>query len=493
LVIKAVIYVVVYPGIFVLRAGKTLRFYARSLPANGKELKGFAHVAAYFLSGGAFAFFPGSWLICEAITFLPPGGRFVAAFSPKSVFMAAKIISILGSTGSIGCNTLKVIEFLREPEFRVIALGAGENIGKLAEQVARFQPELVSVKNQDCAEKLLAALFELDAKPPRIELGEAGLIAVATHERAETVVSATVGAVGFVPTLRAIEAGKRIALANKETLVMAGELMTAAAARSGAEILPVDSEHNALHQCLRGEKKAEVKRLILTASGGPFRTKTKEEIAAATVTQALNHPTWNMGDKITIDSATLMNKGLEVIEARWLFGFGAEQIDVVVHPQSIMHSMVELTDGSVIAQMGVTDMKHAIQYALTYPERKPNCTPPLDIARLSQLTFEEPDLARFPCLELAYRALKAGGTMPVALNAANEVAVEAFLKGRIKLNQIAQVIESVLNDHQPVAAGDLEAILAADTGARAKANEFFAAQSVPVGARTARPQDRGAV
>jgi 1-deoxy-D-xylulose-5-phosphate reductoisomerase len=391
--------------------------------------------------------------------------------------MAKKGISILGSTGSIGCNTLKVIEFLRGPEFRpefkVVALGAGENIGKLAEQVARFQPELVSVKNEDCAEKLLAALFELDAKPPRIELGEAGLVAVATHEQAGTVVSATVGAVGFVPTLRAIEAGKRIALANKETLVMAGELMTAAAVRSGAEILPVDSEHNALHQCLRGEKKTEVKRLILTASGGPFRTKTREEIAAATVSEALDHPTWNMGNKITIDSATLMNKGLEVIEAYWLFGFGAEQIDVVVHPQSVVHSMVELMDGSVIAQMGVTDMKHAIQYALTYPDRKPNCTPQLDIAKLSQLTFEEPDFARFPCLGLAYRALKTGGTMPVALNAANEVAVDAFLKGKIKLNEIAQTIESVLDSHQPGPADSLEAVLTADNDARAKAREIF--------------------
>ncbi|HEV7644388.1 MAG TPA: 1-deoxy-D-xylulose-5-phosphate reductoisomerase [Pyrinomonadaceae bacterium] len=395
--------------------------------------------------------------------------------------MAKKGISILGSTGSIGCNTLKVIEFLREPEFRVVAMGAGENIGKLAEQIARFQPELVSVKNEDCAEKLLATLFELDAKPPRIELGEAGLIAVATHEQAETVVSATVGAVGFVPTLRAIEAGKRIALANKETLVMAGELMTAAAVKSGAEILPVDSEHNALHQCLRGEKKSEVKRLVLTASGGPFRTKTREEIAAATVSEALDHPTWNMGDKITIDSATLMNKGLEVIEAYWLFGYGAEQIDVVVHPQSVIHSMVELMDGSVIAQMGVTDMKHAIQYALTYPDRKPNCTPQLDIAKLSQLTFEEPDLERFPCLGLAYRALKTGGTMPVALNAANEVAVEAFLKGNIKLNEIAQTIESVLDGHRSGPADSLEAVLAADNSARTHARELFTAKTSPAG------------
>ncbi len=385
--------------------------------------------------------------------------------------MTAKSISILGSTGSIGSNTLKVVEFLREPEFKVVALAAGENIGKLAEQTARFCPELVSLKNEDCAEKFLNALFELNAKPPRIELGEAGLIAVATHEQADTVVSATVGAVGFVPTLRAIEAGKRIALANKETLVMAGELMTAAAAKSGAEILPVDSEHNALHQCLRGESLAEVKRLILTASGGPFRTKTREEIENATVKEALNHPTWNMGDKITIDSATLMNKGLEVIEARWLFGFPGEKINVVVHPQSVVHSMVELTDGSVIAQMGVTDMKHAIQYALTYPERKQGCTPPLDIAKLSQLTFEEPDLERFPCLRLAYDALKAGGTTPVALNAANEIAVEAFLAGKIRLSEIAQIIESVINEHLTTDLTSLENVLQVDLEARAAARE----------------------
>jgi 1-deoxy-D-xylulose-5-phosphate reductoisomerase len=384
----------------------------------------------------------------------------------------------LGSTGSIGCNTLKVVEFLREPEFHVVALGAGGNIGKLAEQTARFQPELVSVKNEECAEKFLNALFELNAKSPRIELGEAGLIAVATHEQAETVVSATVGAVGFVPTLRAIEAGKRIALANKETLVMAGELMTAAAVRSGAEILPVDSEHNALHQCLRGENRAEVKRLILTASGGPFRTRSKEEIENATVEEALNHPTWNMGDKITIDSATLMNKGLEVIEARWLFGFGADEINVVVHPQSMIHSMVELVDGSVIAQMGVTDMKHAIQYALTYPERKQGSTAPLDIAKLSQLTFEEPDLERFPCLGLAYKALNAGGTMPVVLNAANEIAVEAFLAGRIKLNEIALIIESVMNEHITEDLTSLEKVLQVDRDTRLAAQEKIAGKAL---------------
>ncbi len=388
-----------------------------------------------------------------------------------------KAISILGSTGSIGCNTLKVVEFLREPEFKVVALGAGGNTEKLAEQVARFRPELVSVKNEDCAEKLLNALHGLGAKPPRIELGEAGLVAVATHEQAETVVSAIVGAIGFVPTLRAIEAGKRIALANKETLVMAGELMTSAAEKSGAEILPVDSEHNALHQCLRGENRAEVRRLILTASGGPFRTKTKEEIENATVAEALNHPTWNMGDKITIDCATLMNKGLEMIEAHWLFGFPADRIGVVVHPQSVVHSMVELVDGSVIAQMGVTDMKHAIQYAMTYPERKPGCMPPLDIAKLSQLTFEEPDLERFPCLGLAYKALNTGGTMPAMLNAANEVAVEAFLDGRIRLSDIPRLIDGVLDQCQAVPAADLDTIQAADRTARTKAAEFFYPQT----------------
>ena len=270
------------------------------------------------------------------------------------------------------------------------------------------------------------------------------MIAVATHPEAEIVVSATVGAVGFVPTLRAIEAGKRVALANKETLVMAGELMTKAAEKSGAEILPVDSEHNAIHQCLRGERRGEVKRLILTASGGPFRGSTKAEIENATREEALDHPNWKMGDKITIDSATLMNKGLEVIEAKWLFGFDADQISVVVHPQSVVHSMVEMVDGSIIAQMGVTDMKHAIQYALTYPDRRENCLPPLDLSQLSRLDFEEPDLDRFPCLGLAYDALRKGGTMATVLNAANETAVQAFLDGRIKLSEIAQINESVM-------------------------------------------------
>ena len=311
-----------------------------------------------------------------------------------------KAISILGSTGSIGCNTLKVIDHLGD--IRVVAMAAGRNITKFAEQIAKYNPELVSCEDEAAAEDLERALERTSAHcAPRIEYGVKGLIAVSTHPEANTVVSATVGAIGFVPTLRAIEAGKRIALANKETLVMAGELMTAAAARSGAEILPVDSEHNAIHQCLRGEQKSEVKRLILTASGGPFRTWSSNRIAAASRDEALDHPNWDMGDKITIDSATLMNKGLEVIEARWLSGFDADRISVVVHPQSIVHSMVEMVDGSVIAQLGVADMRHPIQYALTYPDRRKGELPPLDITSLSRLEFEEPDRERFPCLGLA--------------------------------------------------------------------------------------------
>ena len=378
-------------------------------------------------------------------------------------------ISILGSTGSIGCNALKVVEFLKEPEFRVFALAAGKNVEKLSEQIARFKPELVSVETEECAAQLLEKLRDLKCEIPKIEIGEKGLIAVATHEKAETIVSATVGAIGLVPTLRALENGKRVALANKETLVIAGELMTKAARESGAEILPVDSEHNAIHQCLRGERRDEVRRLILTASGGPFRNKTKKEIENATVGEALNHPNWKMGDKITIDSATLMNKGLEVIEARWLFGFEADEISILVHPQSIVHSLVEMIDGSIIAQMGVTDMRHAIQYALTYPTRKPCELEPLNLAKLSELTFEEPDFERFPCLSLAYRALKIGGTLATAMNAANEIAVQAFLDGRIWLSEIPQIIEAVMNRHQTRSITDLNAVLEADKTARGEA------------------------
>lgn len=377
-----------------------------------------------------------------------------------------KGIAILGSTGSIGCNTLRVIESFGSERFRVVALGAGHNVEKLADQIARYLPELVSVETEEAAHNLRARLFERDIDLPRIVLGEPGLIEIATHAEADTVVSATVGAVGFVPTLRALEAGKRVALANKETLVMAGELMTEAARASGAELLPVDSEHNALHQCLRGEKHSEVRRIILTASGGPFRTKTKTQMQESSVSEALLHPTWSMGAKITIDSATLMNKGLEVIEAHWLFGFSADQIGIVVHPESVVHSMIELVDGSVLAQLGVTDMRHAIQYALTYPERYDCELPPLDLTALSALHFETPDLDRFPCIALAYRALRTGGTLPAAMNAANEAAVQAFIEERISLTDIPLVIEAVMDGHSTQPATELAAILEADRQAR---------------------------
>jgi len=378
----------------------------------------------------------------------------------------SKGVAILGSTGSIGCNTLRVIESVGGERFRVVALGAGQNVEVLADQIAKYLPELVSVDSEKAAHDLRARLFAKDVDLPRIIVGEPGLIEVATHPQADCVVSATVGAVGFVPTLRALEAGKRVALANKETLVMAGELMTKAARASGAELLPVDSEHNALHQCLRGEKQSEVRRIILTASGGPFRTKTKTQMRESTVSEALRHPTWSMGAKITIDSATLMNKGLEVIEAHWLFGFTADQIDIVVHPESIVHSMIELVDGSVIAQMGVTDMRHAIQYALTFPDRQGSELAPLDLTALSALHFEPPDPDRFPCLALAYRALRAGGTLPAAMNAANEEAVQAFIDERISLTDIPLVIEAVMDGHQTRPASKLTTILDADGTAR---------------------------
>lgn len=387
--------------------------------------------------------------------------------------MKSRAISVLGSTGSIGCNTLRVVESLGAA-LRVVALAAGRNVERLAEQIARHRPHLVSVETEEAAESLLSELGAKGVGAPRVSVGEEGLVEVATQAEAECVVSAAVGAVGLIPTLRAVEAGKRVALANKEALVIAGELMTRAAEASGAEILPVDSEHNALHQCLRGERRSEVRRLVLTASGGPFRTRTRQEMERATVEEAMRHPTWAMGAKITIDSATLMNKGLEVIEARWLFGFEADEIEIVVHPESVVHSMIELVDGSFIAQLGVTDMRHAIQYALTYPERRPSTLPPLDLMRLGALHFEAPDAARFPCLAHAYRALRAGGTAPAALNAANEEAVAAFLARRLRFTDIPVVIGRVLDAHAPREAADLSTILDADTAARREARAVIA-------------------
>lgn len=377
-----------------------------------------------------------------------------------------KEVAILGSTGSIGCNALRVIEEF-PGEFGVAALGAGSNIELLAEQIERHRPRVVSVGDEQGAERLQAALRRRGVDSiPSLGIGVQGLIEVATCAGAEIVIGAVVGALGLLPTYRALELGRRVALANKETLVVAGELMTHAAERARAELLPVDSEHNALHQCLRGEQRHELKRVILTASGGPFRHATKEEIENATPEQALRHPTWRMGAKITIDSATMMNKGLEVIEAHWLFNCTADEIDVIVHPQSVVHSLVELVDGSIIAQMGVTDMRHAIQYALTYPERRPSALPPLDLATLGKLEFFAPDLDRFPCLRLAYQALRAGGTMPAVLNAANEVAVAAFLDRKIKFGDIPRLIENACEAHTVQPALQLETVLAADQWAR---------------------------
>ncbi len=385
----------------------------------------------------------------------------------QSSFM--KSISILGSTGSIGQSTLSVVDSLKD-HFVVAGIAAGRDLDRLAAQVSRYRPQLVSVASPAdlpvLKDKLRAAGI---SRLPELLCGEEGLVAVATLDGVECVVSATVGAVGFLPTYRALLTGRRVCLANKETLVMAGELMTRAACESGADLLPVDSEHNALHQCLRGEQIAEVKRLILTASGGPFREAPIERMRAATVEEALAHPTWQMGAKITIDSATLMNKGLEVIEAGWLFGFTAEKISVAVHPQSIVHSMIEMVDGSIIAQLGVTDMRLMIQYALTYPDRLPTELPSLGLEKLAKLEFFEPDFERFPCLRLAYDAMREGGTMPAAMSAANEIAVAAFLNRQIKFMDIPRLIAETMTAHSTRPCSSIEAVLDADRWARAYA------------------------
>jgi len=382
-----------------------------------------------------------------------------------------KTVSILGSTGSIGLSTLSVIDSFPD-KFVVAGLAAGRDIEGLARQVSKYRPRLVSLSDEskipELRERLRAAGAE---KLPEIAYGDEGLVAVSCLDGVDIVISATVGAIGFMPTYKALAMGRRVCLANKETLVMAGELMTRAARESGAELLPVDSEHNALHQCMRGERVGEVKRLILTASGGPFRQASLEKMRAATVEEALAHPTWQMGSKITIDSATLMNKGLEVIEAGWLFGFTANRISVTVHPQSIVHSMIEMVDGSIIAQLGVTDMRLMIQYALTYPDRLPTELAPLGWDKLSRLEFFEPDLVRFPCLRLAYEAMREGGTMPAALSAANEVAVAAFLNREIKFMDIPLIIERTMEAHTTQPCESIEAVLEADRWARSRAEQ----------------------
>ena len=389
-------------------------------------------------------------------------GPALGAFPP-----AMKGLSILGCTGSVGTNVLRVVDAFAG-RFRVVGLAGGRNVERLADQVARYRPRVVSVATA-AARDALGRLVDLSGI--RVGIGQEGMIEVATHEDAGIVVASAVGAVGLVPTYRALEAGKDVALANKETLVMAGALMLAQSKERGGRLLPIDSEHCALHQCLDGRKPEEVRRLVLTASGGPFRNRPKGAFAGITREEALNHPTWSMGPKITIDSATLMNKGLEVIEARWLFGIPAEQVDVLIHPQSVIHSMVEFVDGTVLAQLGVTDMRLPIQYALSYPERWAAAIPGLDFGHPMRLEFDLPDHERFPCLRLAYRALEKGGSATAVLNAANEEAVAAFLDGRIPFTAIAESVREVLDDHLPSTLNRLEDVLEADAWARERSRE----------------------
>ena len=363
-------------------------------------------------------------------------------------------IAILGSTGSIGVSALSVAA-AHPDRIEVVGLAAGANVTRLAEQVERHRPRVVSTAADAGAAAVRAALpAPVRAGIEHAASGAEGLLAVATHPAVDLVLFATTGTTALDAVFAAIEAGKTIALANKEILVMAGGLVMAAAARRGVAVLPVDSEHNAIHQCLHGRPPGEVRRLVLTASGGPFRGWSAERLAGVRPADALEHPTWRMGRKITVDSATLMNKGLEVIEARWLFDAPADRIDVVVHPQSVVHSMVELCDGSVIAQMGVTDMRLPIQYAFSWPDRWDGRLRPLDLAACGRLEFASPDLDRFPCLGLAYRALRGGPALPVALNAANEVAVEAFLDGRLAFTAIPRVIAGALDDAEQSAPPD---------------------------------------
>jgi 1-deoxy-D-xylulose-5-phosphate reductoisomerase len=382
-----------------------------------------------------------------------------------------KQIAILGSTGSIGRQTLSVVEAMPE-RFGVVALAAGNNVEQLAQQILRHHPELVSVATPSAATALAERLRTAGlAKLPEIQHGAAGMLAVATHHSAATLVSAAVGVVGLEGTYAAVKAGKQVALSNKEVLVAAGEIVMAAAREAKVELLPVDSEHNAIHQCLRAGKHGEVKRLVLTASGGPFRKTPLAQMAAATPEQALAHPNWVMGRRITIDSATLVNKGFEVIEARWLFDVRPDQIEVVIHPQSTIHSMVEYVDGSILAQLGPTDMRMPIQYALTYPERAASNEVALDWGKLRRLDFAKVSTRRFPCLRLAQEALRKLGAYPCAFNAADEVAVEAFLERRIPFSVIAQVIEGVLTRTPRAKITSISDVLEADLEARRMARE----------------------
>ena len=381
-----------------------------------------------------------------------------------------KKLSILGSTGSIGESSLSVVS--KYPErFTVVALAAGGNLDKLRRQIQRFHPQLVALHGKEAARQLAR-------EHPNIKVvgGQSGVIEAATYPSADCVIAAISGAAGLLPTYHAIREGKQVALANKETLVMAGDLMMELVAARGNPdgLLPIDSEHSAVHQCLRGEVPAAVRRLVLTASGGPFWNLPAAQLANVTPQEALCHPTWEMGPKITIDSATLMNKGLEVIEAHHLFRLPAEQIDIVIHPQSTVHSLVEFIDGNYQAQLSQTDMRSAILYALTYPDRISSSFPRLDLLQVSKLEFQAPDPERFPCIRLAYEALRAGGAYPIALNAANEVAVAQFLEGRIAFPTIPELIERVMNETESLPVTSLEAVLEVDQSCREKAHRVLA-------------------
>jgi len=373
-----------------------------------------------------------------------------------------KRLTILGSTGSIGVNSLNVVE-THPGEFEVAYLATHGNIELLYQQAQRFHPRAVVVV-QPSEESNWRERFKM----LNVEFltGASAVVEIAAATDVDVVINAIVGAAGLPATLRALRQGHTVALANKETLVVAGELVTAEALRYGGTLIPIDSEHSALWQCLVGESPQRIEKLILTASGGPFRQRPKDDFARITLAEALNHPNWTMGRKITIDSATLMNKGLEVIEARWLFDVPAERIHVLVHPQSIVHSMVEFVDGSIKAQLGVPDMRLPIQYALTYPDRLPNRFPRLDFSVWRQLDFHEPDFEKFVCLKLAYEALREGGTAPAVLNAANEEAVQAFLQETIRFDQISHFVDGALQKHQNHRRVDFEGVLAADRWAR---------------------------
>jgi 1-deoxy-D-xylulose-5-phosphate reductoisomerase len=379
-----------------------------------------------------------------------------------------KRITILGSTGSIGLNTLELIE--RNPEkYRAIALTAGRNVDLLTKQIEKFRPVGVAVLQKDLADILRTRLDKNAAT--EVFYGTEGFVHLATLEEVDTVVSAMTGAAGLVPTYAAIEAGKNIALANKETLVMAGPLIVDEAKKQGITILPIDSEHSAILQCLQGHPREDVRRIILTASGGPFRNFSLGDMEKVTPGQALNHPTWNMGNKISIDSATLMNKGLEAIEAKWFFDLRMDQISIVIHPQSIIHSMVEYRDGSIIAQMGIPHMITPISYALSYPRHIESHLVPLQLDEIGTLTFEKPDLKKFPCLDLALQAGERGESMPAVMNGANEIAVDAFLNGKIGFLQIPMVIERTMEAHRASSIDNIEKLMEADSWARDTARE----------------------